>query len=247
MALKLMLDKAEFDTLDSTTKTFYEEKDGKFCLGVEDAVPKQKLNEFRDNNTKLLKELDEFKKKYGNVDVDEYTKMKTEYQKMQDKKLLDAGQIDELINQRTERMRADHTSQIEGFQNMIKSEKEKAEALRGKLEAILIDAEITKAVASVGRVRPGAMQDILARGKSIWRLEEDQPVARTGDKILYSKDGSKPLTIAEWAKEILPIEAAHCFEGSSGSGASTTKMANGSDLSKVTDPTERLRLLRMGK
>jgi hypothetical protein len=90
--------------------------------------------------------------------------------------------------------------------------------------------------------------DILARAKSIWKLENGVPTARNASNaIIYGKDALNPITINEWV-ELLSKEAPHLFEGTGGGGASGNR--DDSDFGmegkdwKGIPPEERLSQLR---
>ena len=60
MLLKFIVDTLE--GVDQTVASLYEkQEDGKFRLNVEGAVPREKLDEFRNTNIELLKKVDAFK------------------------------------------------------------------------------------------------------------------------------------------------------------------------------------------
>jgi len=225
-------------TLDGLPKEIaekYEEKSGEFHLQVEGAVPKSKVDEFRTNNIELNKALEDLKKKFDGVDPEEYKKIKDDMVKMQDKKLLDAGKVDELLTQKTERMKQDYDARIDALSKENENLKGQISNSKKQLSSILIDTEITKAVTKVGQMKQGAMQDILNRGRSVWQLEEGVPIPKKDDKLLYSKDGQHLMTFDEWA-EMLTKEAPYLFEASAGGGAPGSdgkKFAGNVDLSKL--------------
>ena len=118
MALKLILD--SLTGVDSSLHGLYEQKDGKYHLKLDgDVVPKSKLAEFRDNNISLNDEMKTLKEQLANFSDIDPAKAKEAMQKlqdMQDKKLIDSGQIDELLKARTERMQADFDGKIAAFE-----------------------------------------------------------------------------------------------------------------------------------
>jgi hypothetical protein len=223
--------------------------DGKFHLQTEaDPDAKKKVDEFRDNNVKLMKELDEMKKKYGNIDPEKVKELEKMQQDIDDKKMLDVKGVDELVAQKTERMRQDYEDQIAELKKTIDAKSTELNKTAERLSEVLIDGEITKAATAIGGVRPGAMEDIIARGRRVWRLEEGKPVPKEGDKILYGKDAKEIMTFDEWAR-VLATSAPFLFEPSSGGGAGGaggagggSKKFGGRDLSKIP-AQERLRMI----
>jgi hypothetical protein len=245
MALKLILDK--LDGLSDEIKAQYKAgADGKFHLDTdEDPALKAKISEFRDNNIALKKEIDEFKEKYKNVDPTKHAEMAAKLQQLEDKKMIELGKLDELVAQKTERMRAEYENQIKAMKEALEGKDTELKKTGNRLSEVLIDSEITKAVTGIG-VRKDAMVDILARGRLTWSLDEaGKPVPKLGDKILYGKDGKAAMTFEEWAK-VLSETAPHLFEASGGGGA---KGNQGGGAQKPVGnlanlpPGERLRVL----
>ena len=69
---------------------------------------KGKLDEFRGNNVTLMKDMDDLTNKFKNVDLDQYADMMQKQLDQKDKKLIDDGKIDELVEERTKRIQADN-------------------------------------------------------------------------------------------------------------------------------------------
>jgi len=218
MKLKLVVDSME--GLDESLQSLYKQGgDGKFYLQTEeDADTKKKLQEFRDNNIKLMKEKEELEKKFAGVDPSQIAEMKKKLQAIDDKKMIEAGKIDELVAQKVERMRADFENQLTAMKTALEQKDTENGKLNSRLSEVLIDSEITRAVNAVGGVRKEALQDLIARGKRVWKLEEGKPVPKEGDKTLYGKDGKSILTFDEWA-QIQFETASFLFEPSAGGGA----------------------------
>lgn len=219
MALKLKV--AKLDEVEEQFRALYKMAgDGNFYLDAEeDEDHKTKLKEFRDNNVKLMKEKEELEKRLKDIgDPDEISKMKKRIQDIDDKQMIEAGKLDELVNQKVERMKADFESQLNAMKLALENKDKDLYNLNTRLSEVLIDSEITKAVTAIGSVRKDAMQDVISRGKRVWSLEDGKPTPKEGDKVLYGKDGKSILTFDEWA-EILFQTAPFLFDPSSGSGA----------------------------
>lgn len=245
--LKLVLD--TLDGLPDIIKAEYKQGgDGKFHLqSEEDSAAKAKLDEFRENNIKLMKERDELTKKLDSLgDPAEIEKMKKKIQALDDKQLLEAGKLDELVLQRTERMRLDYDNQIKELKKALEERDVKLTSTNQRLSEVLIDGEITRAINSVGVPKKEAFRDILARGRETWKLEDGKPVPKEGDRLLFGKDGKEALTFEEWAQAML-ITAPFLFEPSGGGGAGGGKAGQGGfkgtgDI-KTLPPTERLKAI----
>ncbi len=249
MPLKMVVDTLE--GLPEGVASLYEEKDGKYHLPVEGAVPKTKLDEFRNTNINVTKELTALKSLFGD-DVDpkavleEYKALKEEKESAGHKKLLEEGQVDEVVAQKTEKMRKDYESKIGAGSKRIAELENELASTKNKLAEILIDSNVTQAVNGLGDAVPGAIKDILSRAREVWHLEDNQPVPRKGDQLLYGKDGQTLLTIEEWVEDLMK-EAPHLFKsssgaGSQGSGGSGPGRGN-IDYSKIP-AADRLKVLR---
>lgn len=236
MALKATIN--ALTEVDEALRSLYVQQGDVYVLDVDESEYKSRIGEFRDNNVALKQELEKLKelaggndalremlKKYEGIDDPEAAREALEKMKsIEEKKLIDAGQIDQVVeqrlNERTDRMKRDYESQIEALQKANGEWETKYNGTHGRLSEVLIDTALQQAVTSVAPIRKGAMQDILARGRRVWSLDDDgHPVARNTDgKIIYGKDGKDPITQEEWAQSLL-YDAPYLFEGNAGGGA----------------------------
>ena len=218
------------DDVPEGLQDFVTEKDGEYVLQVEGMVPKANVNEFRDNNIKLQKELEKVQKKLAGVDIEEYTALKQEKQRIADQELVEAGKIDELLAVKTERMRTDFESRVEQIQREAAEAIEKANAYEDQFNTMIVDNQLKDAALKNG-VRPEAIADVLARGKQVWRRTDTNEIAAyNGDTPLYGKQG-KDLDVSEWF-EGLAEQAPHLFKTSSGSGAAGGAGSQGRRISR---------------
>lgn len=100
MALKALLTPAEFEALPEAVRAEYKQTGANYTLDVEGMVPKAKVDEFRENNTALLKtkaELEAQLAKYSGINLEDYEALKETERKIADKTLIEAGRVDELI------------------------------------------------------------------------------------------------------------------------------------------------------
>jgi F0F1-type ATP synthase membrane subunit b/b' len=244
--LKLKVTKEEWEKFSKEIQAEYKVGgDGNYHLESEpDPDAKRKLEEFRENNVKLLKELKALQEQYKDVDPAKYKEYAEKIQKLEDKKMLEDGDIDKLVEQKTERMKKSYEDQIEALKKAQDNLSGEIKKTKERLSSVLIDSEITRVVA--GKVRKGAMDDVLARARKVWSLDENgKPIPKEGEKILYGKDGKQHLTMDEYG-QILQETAPFLFESSGGSGSQgnrdkgSGKMSN-EDLAKLP-ANERLRM-----
>ena len=81
MALKFKV--AARDDIPEEQRAFYVDRDGVWLPDVEGTVEKSKLDEFRANNTALLRQLDEHTKRFEGIDLDEVRKLAEEVQRLE--------------------------------------------------------------------------------------------------------------------------------------------------------------------
>lgn len=205
---KFKLTKAQFDALDDGKKAFYAANEsGDYILQVEGAVDRARLDEFRNTNTTLMQRLDQFK----DVDPAKIQEMLENERKIAEKKLIDAGDIDGLVNQRTATMKQTYEQQVSSLSKNL-------DTATRQLETLLIDNTVREQATKVG-VAPTAVDDVLLRAKTVFKVEEGRPVAKDGQgNLIYGKDGNSSLSVSEWIGG-LKEQAPHLFIPSTGSGS----------------------------
>lgn len=234
MTLKLIIAKLE-DVEEQFRNLYKMAADGKYHLDTEeDEESKAKLKEFRDNNIKLMKELETLQNQLKSIgDPAKIEEMKKKIQLIEDKQMIEAGKLDELVAQKVERMKQDYENQITALKDAVDKKQTELEKKTTQLSSVLIDSEITRAVTAAGVPRKGALDDLIARGRRVWHLDEDgKPIPKDGDKILYGKDGKAAMTFDEWAavqKEVAP----YLFEATSGSNAHGDKGKGGTTTTET--------------
>ena len=179
---------------------------------------KTKLDEFRTNNVKLLKDMESLSSKFDGIDVDAYNKMLTKQEELKKKKLIDAGKIDELLDERTKQMREAHNKEIQ------KSHKVN-ESLQDQLAKLVIDNAVRDSATMNGVVDTG-MEDILLRSKTVFSLKDGKavPIDASGNTI-YGHGTSEPMSVNEWVKGQMEV-APHLFKPSEGAGSSHKSRLN---------------------
>lgn len=226
MTLKATL--KDLKEIDPKFHELYEkdEESGQYVLtGVDDKDYKQRLQEFRDNNRLLNKERTEREKlleKFKDVDTEKYKaglQALEQLDKLEDKSLLDAGNLDAVIAKRTQTMRDDFESKLKAKHQAYEQAQQERDALRGRLGILVTDQAIQQAVSKVGQVRKGALDDVLYRARATWHIDDKGNMVPRDSKgeVAYGKDGSQ-LTTQEWAQTLLE-SAPHLFEPGQGGGA----------------------------
>lgn len=225
-------------------ETLYTEQDGVHTLtGVEGVVDKSRLNEFRDNNIQLRKdieareeavaqaaaeaeavrkEMEAIKNQFSGVDLDEWKTIQAERKAIEEKQLIEAGEVDQLINSRVNDVLAAQQKELEAqkmaYEKQILSLQDEAVSYNTQLNTMLVDNELAKIAGSQG-VRSSAVEDLLSRGRSIFRVEEGKATAFNAEgRPMYDTDAVTPLTIERWM-EGLTETAPHLFEMSTGAAS----------------------------
>lgn len=227
MKLKTILNNLE--EVDEGHRSFYTQRpDGKYTLDLDGAppgmVPGSKVDEFRDNNIKLLKEQEELREalKEAQDRASKLSDLEQKLQEEQEKKMIDAGKIEEVVEEklarRTDGMRRELEGKISAKDMLIDSLSAEAKTASKSYEDLLIDSEITKAASTVGSIRRGAIMDVHHRARDIFKVKEGRIVAMDGEQMLYGKDANTLLSPSEWMTS-LSETAPHLFEPSRGGGS----------------------------
>jgi len=208
MALKAIL--KSLDGLSDDVKKLYVEKEGAFHLDVDGMVNKDRVDEFRNKNIDLIKQLDDLTKRYEGIDPDQVKELLKKEAQLREKKMIDAGKIPELVEEQVKAMRADYEKKIKDLTDKISvSDKQ--------LERLVIDNSIQAESVKAG-VRDTAMPDVLLRGRARYKLVDGKAVPIGDDgKTIYGKDGSTPESMTEWVSG-LSTSAPHLFKPSIGGG-----------------------------
>lgn len=206
----------KLEDIPENIRSFYQQgQDGAYYLQVEGAVDKARLDEFRDNNTKLMRELEAFK----GIDPKKVQEMQETQRKLEEKKLIDAGDFEGLVSQRVATMKQSYEDQINQLTQTLNTSNR-------QLEVLLIDNAVREHAIKSG-VIPTAVDDVLLRAKTVFKVEEGRPVAKDAKgNTLYGKDGQNSLSLGEWLGG-LKDQAPHLFVPSTGSGAHHSKGTTG--------------------
>lgn len=203
----------------------YEESDEGYTLATDDKGFKEKLAEFRTNNRDLFSKNEGLQKQLKTLEKMDPTKYEeglvalAKMEEMRDKKMIEEGKLDEVLHERTERMRAEYDGKLENLQAQLEKANKTADTATGRLSSTLIDSAVHQAVSSAGSLRSGALMDVISRAKQVWQLDDDQNLIPMKDnKVLYGKDGDTQLTMEEWTAGLIEV-APYLFESSKGTGS----------------------------
>lgn len=226
--------KKRVDSLEDIPEKYHvlysEDEDGGFVLDddieFDSGKPRTdsaRVKEFRDRNVALQKQLREREEalaRFKDVDLDLYGKFAASVEKMreeEERELIKAGNVDELIKRRTMAMQESYKREIKAKEEALAARQKEAGTLRGELAALKIDSALDAATAKVGRLRQGARSDATARARQIFTIDETgNVVPNASGEMQYGKEGD-PLSMDEFASKLFE-EAAHLFEPGEGGG-----------------------------
>jgi hypothetical protein len=215
MPLKAVLDTLE--GLDDDQKAEYVEKDGKFVLkrleDVEGIVFSSEVEGLARKRDELLAEkkaLEAQVRKYKGLDPAKYQEAMDRLRQIDEKKLLDEGEVDKVVEQRLQARKAEWDEE----KAALTEENAKLKELQTKL---IIEDAVRAACVEAG-AKPSAFEDFILRAKAVFVVDEAGPGPKRDGQVVYGKDGTTPMTVAEWV-ETLRKPAPHLFDTSSGGGA----------------------------
>jgi hypothetical protein len=228
---KFRLNKEEHDALDDATKAFYSADGDNFVLQVEGAVSKDKLDEFRQSNVELLKKA----KATEGVDLEKYNSMLETERKIRDKELIDKGDFDTLVSERTKNIANDYQAKLENATAQVSGFESKYNQLVSKHE---IEGAALKAFGA-HNIRPDAHSAVLAQIKSTFVVDNGSVIAKNGDSIITGVDGN--LTIDEFVGNQPDFMRVPNTAGAGNGDESNNGMSNGnSSRDKITSGLQAL-------
>lgn len=205
MGLKYRI--AKLEDVPENVRTLYRSEGTEFVLDAEGVVPKERLDEFRNNNVSLQQQLDKLK----DIDPAKYKELTILQRKLEEKELIDKGELDKVVNLRVDAMNQEFTS--------VKSALEvRLQAADAQLNMLLVDNVVKTAAIKQGVIAE-AVDDVVLRAKGTYTVVDGVPTPKNSKgEVIYGKDGKTPMPVDEWLQE-LKKTAKHLFMGSSGSGA----------------------------
>lgn len=165
----------------------------------------------RDELLEAQKRMKEQLRQYEGIDPERARKLEEQIAKSEEAQLIAEGKLDEVLNQRTERMRTEFERRLQEASQAAEQAKSFAERFRGRV----LSDEIRAAAAKVGMV-DAAAQDASLRAQALFEVNDEGLVVAKEEAGLDA-DG-KPLTVQSWL-ESMKDSAPHWFLQPKGSGA----------------------------
>ena len=198
---------------------------------IQDAVAKEVIG-LKAKNSELIdkvKSSTEALKAYEGIDPIKTREMLARFENDAEAKLIAEGKMSEVINARTERLRADYDKKLSEEQAKAVAAIERAKAFQGRV----LDDEIRAAAAKAG-IHAQAVDDALFRGRSMFTLGEDGKAVQLGQdgNPVLGKDGKSLFSPAEWL-ESMKEAAPHWFPNGSSGGGATGNSSNQSNSKTI--------------
>lgn len=211
----------------------------KDAVDLEVAGLKHKNTELLGTNARLKDEA----KQFEGMDPAALKAMKDRLDADEDVKLLAEGKKEMVIEKYTQRMRAEHQTQIDAAEERVKAEAQRADIYK----SAVLDNQIRAVTAGM---HPGAVEDALLHARNIFSLDAKGKAVKLDSegRPELGKDGSSPFSPAEWIetqKELKP----HWFPaGTSGSGSSNARDGgNGAGKTITRAVYDKLSQIEQGK
>lgn len=191
-------------------QAFYKEEGGVWVLQCDGAVSKTKVDEFRDKNVQLQRDMEALTTKFKDVDPAKYLELKGKEDELNEGKLIKKEGLEAAVTARVEKMRTEYDTKLKELQG-------KLDVSMTDLSGLKIDQAVLAEAGGMG-LRKTAHADAVARAKGTFKLVDGVVVAldEKGQKM-FGADGN-PLTIKEWSGTLLK-GAPHLFEENKGGGA----------------------------
>jgi hypothetical protein len=175
-------------------------------------------NEILGEHKTLKQQMAEMTKTWDGLDPEAVRNIMSRMENDEETKLLAEGKMDEVINRRTERLKADYGTQIENFTGQLSAKDQALSDAQATIKTLKVEGGLRAAASELGLI-PSAVDDALARANSVFKVnDKGQLIAENDGATVYGKDGKTPMSPAEWL-ETMKEKAPHWFPAPSGAGA----------------------------
>ena len=205
MALKQSVDNIE--EVEENFRPLYTEQDGKYVLPeIEGLVSKKTVDEFRNNNIALLKERDSLKEdmgKYQDIDLEQAREALKLKEDLENKKLMDEGQFEELLNKQIDRNKTQFEKQIKALEERGKIQEQLAQEKHKKFSSLRVDMEVRKVLDKRPELTTAARMLIADRVVNRFTLDDNDNIAYSYEETpKYNADG-QPFGINDFVDEFV--------------------------------------------
>lgn len=245
MALEFVVDSIE--SVPETSRKFYTEKEGKFhldeALSGEIKGLKSALDTEKNSAKERAKALKDYEAKYAGIDPDKSRKLQELMETNEEARLISEGKVDELVQKRTEKWRAEEDRQKQELNDRITAAEGRANAFKDRV----LDDSFRAAAGEITDMHSSAVDEmLLGYLRTIFTLDDNGRAVQRNDKgeVILGKDGKTPYSPKEHLESLRSSKPWLFKVSSSGSPASGKQMqSQGKDFSNLP-PVERLTAAR---
>lgn len=153
------------------------------------------LKSKRDELLNAQKQLKEQLKQFEGIDPEATRNLLKRFENDEEAKLIAAGNVDEVVSRRVERMKTEYEKQLQAAQ----ADSQKHQQTAQNLQQTVINGHVSQAAAAAG-VLPNAIGDIAALSKGLFALNEQGQALLIGadGQPQYAADGKTPMTAQDW-------------------------------------------------
>ena len=248
MALKLLLD--SLDGVPEAQQALYTKSDdGKFKLDVDGIPPPEDTKGLKtalERERDAVKDLKAKLKDFDGLNAKEIRDMLGKLDGDEETRLVREGKVEEVVNRRTERQRAEYERKLKAEADRAAAAEERA----SKRDRKVLEGAIRQAATKAG-MHAEAYDDAVLLGLHQFELNDDgDAIAKEGK---FGKDGKKPLTPEEWASGLVsakphwfpPTGSGSGSQQRSGGGGSRAKQIKRSEFDALP-PHEKVATLKAG-
>ncbi len=230
MKFKRKISKAEYDALAEDIKENYVLEGDTYVLAIEGMHHSERLAEHKKTNDDLKKKLSETEKRFENVDPEQYRTMQTTIDEFTNGK---GEKVAEIVKTKTEEQRRTHERLLNEEKAKTAKAEETAKKRYEKLSRQAVKNFVYEHATKAGAAK-NALPDIFFRASAVWRYDEetDKVLPYQGED-LWTSDGYAPIAPDKYFGEMLPSEAPHLYESSSGTGSTGAKKNGGGHIRTI--------------
>lgn len=233
MLKRVINDKAD---IPEALAEYYEERDGKFFLAVDEALELKGALEKEKAHVKKLKDM---LSQYDGVDIDRVKALLSKAETDEEREKLKTGDIESVVKARIEKYTRD-------FESKLAAET----AAKKGLMSRTLQAELRNAALKNGVIQH-AVDDAVMRGLNVFTVSDDGSIVSMKDNdVVLGKDGKSPYSVNEWLEELKP-NVPHWFGNSNSGGGAPGNKNPSSNVKTLTraqfeglDPSERMEFVK---
>lgn len=166
---------------------------------------KKIVSEFRENNLKLMRELDSYKA--SGLPSEQVQKIAAAMEKNKELKLANEGKWEDIVALRVEPLRRDLEAQRDAERAAKEDLAQRNKELKAKNFDLIVGAKVASAVAANPDVHASATSVINEFARKVWLEDENGQIRpyRPNGAPWIAKDAKSDISFEEWIEELRPI------------------------------------------